>query len=95
MIMNVTLVMLLLWILSTRSKPSTRRDVVNMLHDVSRDMICLCRNILEPVFVFPDVEVCNKQIFNLLSGSIELNPLESVSRVDRDTNSVFLYILAC
>ncbi len=51
-------------------------DVVNVLHDVAGNVIGLRRDVSVSVFVFPDVEVRNQQVLNLLSRGIKLDPLE-------------------
>ena len=65
-------------LLLRRPKSGPWRDIVDVLYDVSRDVVSLRRDVFVPFLVLPNVEVRDKQILNLFGRSIELNPLHNL-----------------
>jgi hypothetical protein len=56
--------------------PDTRGDIVNMLLDVSRDVVFLAGDVLMTAStMLPEVKLGDEKIFSLMYLRIELNPL--------------------
>lgn len=70
------------------SEPDTRGDIVDVLLDITWNMILLASDILMgSSTVFPDEEVGKEQILYLISCSVKLDPLMLVS-IRYSTHSV-------
>ena len=59
----------------------TRSNVVNVLLDVGRHVICIGRNVMTSRCMLPDIEVSDEQIFDFGSGRIELDPLKGIINI--------------
>ena len=60
---------------SSRPKPSSRSDIVDMIPNVGGNMIFFGRYVSASINMFPYVEVRDKEVPSLLGGGIELDPL--------------------
>lgn len=69
-----------LGLLSVIPEPRARSNVVDVLLDVTWEMVLLARDVGATITMLPDVEVGVEQVADLLGGGIELNPLESLVR---------------
>jgi hypothetical protein len=58
------------------AQPGSRRDVVNVVLNVTGNVVGLCRDVLETVWVVPDVEAGKDQVLEFFGRCVELNPLE-------------------
>ena len=57
------------------SKTCTGRHIVDMVLNVTRDVVFLCRDVFGARQVFPNEKVSKKQVFCLFSSGVKLDPL--------------------
>lgn len=59
------------------SHSNTRGNIVNVLLDMCRDVVCLTGDVLMTRAVLPEIEISEEEILCLTHGCIELYPLTS------------------